>query len=92
MSEDREILEVDVLVIGAGPAGLATAYQVRKLLDEGGRKDASVAILEKGKEVGAHIISGAVLDPQGIDELIPDWKERGAPLNTPVVSIARPSR
>ena len=84
MSEDREILEVDVLVIGAGPAGLAAAYQVRKLLNEGGRKDASVAILEKGKEVGAHIISGAVLDPQGIDELIPDWKERGAPIENSV--------
>jgi electron-transferring-flavoprotein dehydrogenase len=84
MPEEREVLEVDVLVVGAGPAGLATAYHLRKLLNESGREDAAIAILEKSKEVGSHIISGAVLDPRGIDELMPDWKERGAPIEKPV--------
>ncbi len=84
MSEEREVLEVDVLVVGAGPAGLATAYQLRKLLDESGREDTAIAILEKSKEIGSHIISGAVLDPRGIDELMPDWKERGAPIEKQV--------
>ena len=84
MPEEREVLEVDVLIVGAGPAGLSAAYQLRKLLNESGREDASIAVLEKGKEVGAHIISGAVLDPRGIDELMPDWKEKGAPIEKPV--------
>jgi electron-transferring-flavoprotein dehydrogenase len=71
----RDTLEVDVLIVGAGPAGLAAAYRLRQL-----SKDASIAVLEKGKEIGAHILSGAVMDPRGIDELIPDWRERGVPL------------
>jgi len=78
MSE-RESLEVDVLVVVGGPAGLAAAYQLRQL-----NKDLSIAVLEKGKEIGAHIISGAVMDPRGVDELMPDWKQRGAPIESPV--------
>src|SRR6266404_366335 len=71
----RDTLEVDVLIVGGGPAGLAAAYHLRQL-----NKDLSIAILEKGKEIGAHIISGAVMDPRGINELMPDWKEKGAPI------------
>ena len=74
MSE-RETLDLDVVIVGGGPAGLAAAYHLRKL-----NKDLSIAVLEKGKEIGAHIISGAVMDPKGIDELMPDWKEKGAPV------------
>src|ERR1044071_9344194 len=76
---EHESLDVDVLIVGGGPAGLAAAYHLRKL-----NKDLSVAVLEKGKEIGAHIISGAVMDPRGINELMPDWKERGAPIENPV--------
>src|SRR5690348_11918445 len=76
---DRESLEVDVLIVGGGPAGLAAAYHLRKL-----NKDASIAVLEKGKEIGAHIISGAVMDPRGMNELMPEWKEKGAPIENPV--------
>ncbi len=76
---EHESLEVDVLIVGAGPAGLSAAYHLRKL-----NKDLSIAILEKGKEIGAHIISGAVMDPRGINELMPDWKEKGAPIESPV--------
>src|SRR5437763_8869469 len=71
----RDVLEVDALIVGGGPAGLAAAYQLRKH-----NKDLSIAVLEKGKEIGAHIISGAVMDPRGISELMPDWKEKGAPI------------
>jgi electron-transferring-flavoprotein dehydrogenase len=76
----RETLDVDVLIIGAGPAGLAAAYHLRQLAKGAHLEDISIAVLEKGKEVGAHIISGAVMDPRGIRELMPDWKERGAPI------------
>src|SRR5215472_11566291 len=75
----HDVLEVDALIVGGGPAGLAAAYHLRKL-----NKDLSIAVIEKGKEIGAHIISGAVMDPRGIDELMPDWKERGAPVENPV--------
>ena len=80
---ERESMEFDVVIVGAGPSGLACAIRLRQLAEAEGR-DVSVCVLEKGSEVGAHILSGAVMEPRALDELIPDWKERGAPLNTPV--------
>ena len=76
---EREAMEVDVVIVGAGPAGLSAAIRLKQLDAE-----MNVVVLEKGSEVGAHILSGAVLDPSGLDALIPDWKAKGAPLNTPV--------
>jgi electron-transferring-flavoprotein dehydrogenase len=82
---ERESMEFDVVIVGAGPSGLAAAIRLRQLAEEKGR-EISVCVIEKGSEVGAHILSGAVLEPRALAELFPDWQERGAPLNTPVAS------
>ncbi len=81
---ERESMEVDVVIVGAGPAGLSTACRLMQLAQEHD-KEISVVVLEKGSEVGAHILSGAVIEPRALSELFPDWQERDAPLKTPVV-------
>jgi electron-transferring-flavoprotein dehydrogenase len=80
---EREVMEFDVIVVGAGPSGLSTACKLKQLANEN-NQELNVCVLEKGSEVGAHILSGAVFETRALDELFPDWKEKGAPLSTEV--------
>ena len=80
---EREAMEYDVVIIGAGPSGLSAGIRLKQLAQEADR-EISVCILEKGSEVGAHILSGAVLETRALDELLPEWRDMGAPVTTEV--------
>lgn len=81
---ERESMDFDVVIVGGGPSGLSAAIRLRQLALQAGLDEFMVCVVEKGSEFGAHILSGAVIEPRALNELIPDWKEKGAPLNVPV--------
>ncbi|WP_414707120.1 electron transfer flavoprotein-ubiquinone oxidoreductase [Psychrobacter sp. UBA5136] len=82
---ERESMEFDVIIVGGGPSGLSAAIRLRQLAIAAGNDEFMVCVVEKGSEFGAHTLSGAVIEPRALDELIPDWKEKGAPLNVPAI-------
>ena len=84
-NKERESMLFDVVIVGAGPSGLSAAIRLKQLASESSEA-INVCVIEKGSEVGAHILSGAVIESKALDELIPDWQDKGAPLNTPVSS------
>src|SRR3954465_14051891 len=81
---DRETLQVDVLIVGGGPAGMSAALRLAQLQKADGGEPLAIAVLEKGREAGAHMLSGAILDPSALRDLVPDFAQRGAPLASPV--------
>ena len=78
---ERESMQYDAVIVGAGPAGLSAAIRLKQLAEKDGR-EISVCVVEKGSEVGAHILAGAVIDPKALNELLPDWRENSAPLDS----------